>query len=151
MQNSALGAYLALAHFPDPLTAVPCAISACTHSLMGSAVAGAWRWSDLRQGAQASHSCRLVPSPVFESPSMRSLRRRRHLALVRPPAGCVLLETSSQSFRILAPASACARTLTGSMQWSVALLFDFDMVSVWPRDLDWRRLCSWLSHCMARG
>ena len=48
MQNSALGAYLALAHFPDPLTAVPCAISACTHSLMGSAIAGAWRWSDLR-------------------------------------------------------------------------------------------------------
>ncbi len=48
MQNSALGAYLALAHFPDPLTAVPCAVSACTHSLMGSAIAGAWRWADLR-------------------------------------------------------------------------------------------------------
>jgi bile acid:Na+ symporter, BASS family len=47
MQNSALGAYLALAHFSDPLTAVPCAISACTHSLMGSAIAGFWRWRDL--------------------------------------------------------------------------------------------------------
>mmetsp|Transcript_18399 Transcript_18399/g.55394 ORF Transcript_18399/g.55394 Transcript_18399/m.55394 type:complete len:425 (+) Transcript_18399:278-1552(+) len=49
MQNSALGAFLALAHFPDPLTAVPCAISACTHSLMGSAIAGVWRWRDIQR------------------------------------------------------------------------------------------------------
>jgi len=42
MQNSALGAVLAAVHFSDPLTAVPCALSACLHSLMGSA----WRSSD---------------------------------------------------------------------------------------------------------
>jgi hypothetical protein len=44
MQNSALGAVLATAHFPaHPLAAVPCAISACTHSLLGSMLAAVWR------------------------------------------------------------------------------------------------------------
>lgn len=44
MQNSALGALLATAHFPaNPLAAVPCAISACTHSVMGSLLAAYWR------------------------------------------------------------------------------------------------------------
>lgn len=44
MQNSALGAVLALQHFPSlPLAAVPCAISACMHSLLGSALAAFWR------------------------------------------------------------------------------------------------------------
>ena len=60
LQNSALGAFLALAHFPDPLTAVPCAISACTHSLMGSAIAGAWRWGDLMRAR--------TPFPVRHPP-----------------------------------------------------------------------------------
>ena len=46
MQNSALGAVLATLHFADPLTAIPCAISATTHSLLGSAFAGFWRWRD---------------------------------------------------------------------------------------------------------
>lgn len=40
MQNSALGAVLATLHFADPLTAVPCAISATMHSLLGSTFAG---------------------------------------------------------------------------------------------------------------
>lgn len=43
MQNSALGAVLASVHFQDPLTPVPCAISACCHSLIGSAVATYFR------------------------------------------------------------------------------------------------------------
>ena len=43
MQNSTLGALLASVHFADPLTAVPCAISACMHSLIGSAVAAFYR------------------------------------------------------------------------------------------------------------
>ncbi|KAL4428699.1 hypothetical protein ABPG77_009805 [Micractinium sp. CCAP 211/92] len=44
MQNSALGAVLATAHFPaHPLAAVPCAISACMHSVMGSMLAAFWR------------------------------------------------------------------------------------------------------------
>lgn len=46
MQNSALGAVLAAVHFSDPLTAVPCALSACLHSLMGSALAAVWRSTD---------------------------------------------------------------------------------------------------------
>ena len=46
MQNSALGAVLAGLHFADPLTAVPCAISACTHSLLGSALATFFRSRD---------------------------------------------------------------------------------------------------------
>lgn len=44
MQNSALGAVLAQAHFAaNPLAAVPCAISACTHSMLGSLLAAWWR------------------------------------------------------------------------------------------------------------
>lgn len=44
MQNSALGAMLASVHFPaNVLAPVPCAISACTHSVLGSLLAAYWR------------------------------------------------------------------------------------------------------------
>ncbi len=43
MQNSGLGVVLAKKHFGDPLTAVPCAISATFHSVIGSFLAGIWR------------------------------------------------------------------------------------------------------------
>ena len=43
MQNSGLGAVLARRHFADPLTALPCAISATFHSVIGSILAGIWR------------------------------------------------------------------------------------------------------------
>lgn len=43
MQNSGLGTVLAQRHFADPLTAVPCAISATFHSIIGSFLAGIWR------------------------------------------------------------------------------------------------------------
>ena len=43
MQNSGLGVVLARGHFPDPLTAVPGAISAVCHSIIGSLLAGVWR------------------------------------------------------------------------------------------------------------
>jgi bile acid:Na+ symporter, BASS family len=44
MQNSALGALLAATHFPvNALAPVPCAISACTHSVLGSLLAAFWR------------------------------------------------------------------------------------------------------------
>lgn len=39
MQNSGLGAMLAKAHFPDPTTAIPSALSSLTHCLLGSAFA----------------------------------------------------------------------------------------------------------------
>lgn len=42
MQNSGLGASLAKQHFADPLTAVPSAISAVFHSLIGSVLAARW-------------------------------------------------------------------------------------------------------------
>jgi BASS family bile acid:Na+ symporter len=47
MQNSGLGVVLARQHFADPLTALPCAISAIAHSVIGSLLAGVWR---LRRG-----------------------------------------------------------------------------------------------------
>ncbi|MBI2498518.1 MAG: bile acid:sodium symporter family protein [Opitutae bacterium] len=50
MQNSGLGVVLARRHFADPLTAVPCAISSVFHSVIGSILAGWWRWRD-RPGA----------------------------------------------------------------------------------------------------
>lgn len=44
MQNSGLGAALAKAHFASmPLAALPCAISATFHSVIGSILAGIWR------------------------------------------------------------------------------------------------------------
>jgi bile acid:Na+ symporter, BASS family len=43
MQNSGLGAKLANTHFADPLTAVPSAVSAVFHSLIGSLLAAIWR------------------------------------------------------------------------------------------------------------
>ena len=43
MQNSGLGAVLARRHFADPLTALPAAISATMHSVIGSALAAIWR------------------------------------------------------------------------------------------------------------
>ncbi len=44
MQNSGLATALATKHFAtNPLTAVPCAISAVMHSVIGSALAGYWR------------------------------------------------------------------------------------------------------------
>jgi BASS family bile acid:Na+ symporter len=46
MQNSALGVVLASAHFADPLVAVPCAISATVHSVIGSGLAAYWKNRD---------------------------------------------------------------------------------------------------------
>lgn len=43
MQNSGLGTVLAQQHFSDPLTALPCAISATVHSVLGSVLAALWR------------------------------------------------------------------------------------------------------------
>lgn len=42
MQNSGLGAVLARRHFADPITALPAAISATFHSVIGSALAAWW-------------------------------------------------------------------------------------------------------------
>jgi bile acid:Na+ symporter, BASS family len=54
MQNSTLGASLALLHFSDPLTAAPCAISACMHSMIGSLLAGFWRHVDEKSKQKAA-------------------------------------------------------------------------------------------------
>ncbi len=43
MQNSGLATVLARSHFADPLTAIPCAISAVVHSVVGSILAAIWR------------------------------------------------------------------------------------------------------------
>ncbi|MEM6532305.1 MAG: bile acid:sodium symporter family protein [Myxococcota bacterium] len=43
MQNSGLATVLARSHFTDPLTALPGAISAAVHSVIGSALAALWR------------------------------------------------------------------------------------------------------------
>ncbi len=42
MQNSGLGVVLARNNFPDPLVAIPAAISAVFHCMMGSVLAGLW-------------------------------------------------------------------------------------------------------------
>lgn len=42
MQNSGLGAVLAQAHFANPLTAIPSALSAITHCILGSVLAAWW-------------------------------------------------------------------------------------------------------------
>ena len=63
MQNSALGALLATLHFPDPLTPVPCAISACTHSIVGSGIAAYWRLTDAGHGTGAPSAYSFPPMP----------------------------------------------------------------------------------------
>ncbi|GAB0494354.1 hypothetical protein MMPV_005646 [Pyropia vietnamensis] len=53
MQNSGLAAALAGTHFPG-IAALPAALSASLHSLMGAAVAAWWHWRDRRQGVAAA-------------------------------------------------------------------------------------------------
>lgn len=55
MQNSSLAVSLATAHFANPLTAIPGAISASMHSIFGSLLAAAWRLSDRRKNRVSSH------------------------------------------------------------------------------------------------
>ena len=50
MQNSGLGAALAVKHFAAlPLASVPCAVSAVTHCILGSIAAGVWRMMNARK------------------------------------------------------------------------------------------------------
>jgi BASS family bile acid:Na+ symporter len=51
MQNSGLGVVLAGENFPDPLVAVPSAISSLFHSVIASALAALWRATADRHGA----------------------------------------------------------------------------------------------------
>lgn len=49
MQNSGLGTVLAQRNFPAlPQAPVPCALSAMAHSILGSLLAGIWRWRAVR-------------------------------------------------------------------------------------------------------
>ncbi len=50
MQNSGLGVVLAQQNFANPLVALPCALSAVFHSLVGSVAAGLWRLRPMRNG-----------------------------------------------------------------------------------------------------
>jgi BASS family bile acid:Na+ symporter len=51
MQKSGLGVALAKAHFARlPATALPCAISAAFHSVIGSILAGIWRTRPVLSG-----------------------------------------------------------------------------------------------------
>jgi len=57
MQNSGLGAALAREHFAVlPLAALPCAISATFHSVIGSILAGLWRLWPAEKGLRADVS-----------------------------------------------------------------------------------------------
>ena len=64
MQNSGLGVVLAQRHFPtEPLTAVPCAISSVTHSVIGSLLAGWWRLRGPGEPVTASPANHVSASP----------------------------------------------------------------------------------------
>lgn len=52
MQNSGLGSVLAKNSFPGTAAPVPCAISAVYHSLIGSFLAGFWRWKSSRNSGE---------------------------------------------------------------------------------------------------
>ena len=70
MQNSGLGAALAKQHFAMmPLVALPCAISATFHSVIGSILAGFWRLRPVRQAA---------PGDLPVSDSARVLSAKKH-------------------------------------------------------------------------
>lgn len=53
MQNSALAVVLAQRGLSDPLSAIPGAVSATCHSLIGSVLAAYWRKGDRGSGAAA--------------------------------------------------------------------------------------------------
>ena len=84
MQNSALGALLATAHFPaNPLAAVPCAISACTHSVMGSLLAAFWRSQPTRDAPSAVAAPIAAPiaaSSMEEDPETRKEQVRKWIS-----------------------------------------------------------------------
>ena len=68
MQNSGLGVVLARQNFASPLVAIPCAISAVFHSLIGSFAAAAWRRFDGRavtttQAGRESSVAQGLPPP----------------------------------------------------------------------------------------
>lgn len=65
MQNSGLGVVLAGQNFTSPLVAVPSALSSLMHSLVGSALAGIWRFRSTRSAPPA----RLGGSPSPRPPS----------------------------------------------------------------------------------
>ena len=54
MQNSGLGVVLARQNFADPLTAIPSALSAVLHSVVGSIAAAIWRLTPPHTGAGRS-------------------------------------------------------------------------------------------------
>ena len=56
MQNSGLGTALATKHFAAlPLAAVPCAVSAVTHCILGSIAAGLWRMRKAKSTGATDH------------------------------------------------------------------------------------------------
>lgn len=66
MQNSGLGAALAKAHFAAlPLAALPCAISATFHSVIGSVLAGYWRLRPVKPNPQTENTVK--PSSFGDS------------------------------------------------------------------------------------
>lgn len=73
MQNSGLGVVLANRNFPDPLTAVPSAISSLFHSLIGSLLAAVWR-------ARAQSERGRRPSRAGQAQDERDQRDERPLA-----------------------------------------------------------------------
>lgn len=68
MQNSGLGAALARKHFVDPLTAVPGAISATFHSIIGSVLAGMWRVCPPRTDQPVASPAPLLQAKVQDQP-----------------------------------------------------------------------------------
>lgn len=67
MQNSGLGAALARKHFAAlPLAALPCAISATFHSVIGSVLAGYWRWRPAPPGLAPVNQ---IPCPACNEQS----------------------------------------------------------------------------------
>jgi hypothetical protein len=75
MQNSGLGVVLASRNFPDPLVAVPSAISSLFHSLIASAVAAWWR-GRRRTGRQRRTRRRRCRRRRTDGKRVCALRRR---------------------------------------------------------------------------
>ncbi|MFM1942667.1 MAG: hypothetical protein RI897_1649 [Verrucomicrobiota bacterium] len=66
MQNSGLGTVLARRHFAaDPLTALPGAISATVHSVLGSILAAWWRLHPVEPAEELSANLQLQPGPTL--------------------------------------------------------------------------------------
>ncbi len=141
MQNSGMGVVLAREHFPaEPLTAVPGAISAVVHSVVGSLLAGWWRWQQPTGPilVVADSATVTAQAPAWAQACDRSGLRHRVLVLPDDPGPdevrMVDAEVASLRARSIMPIGGRAIRIVGrqAARRLHLVLIDPDMIAACP-------------------